>query len=169
MKLLDPEAHPWIGEIHKLEESNIFLPLYSEESSDCNHSADSNFQLSFLYGFSRIWTSLESVNLQPRITKQCLTLWSFPGKLYVENTVAISEKLQYKWLINGDKGCPEGPIQDAWDGSRLHTRDVTGQAVQCHHLGISCPIEIPAKLRSQSFARAGAALMKHYKMLMHEW
>lgn len=66
-------------------------------------------------------------------------------------------------------GCPEGPIQDAWDGSRLHTRDVTGQAVQCHHLGTFCVIEIPGELGSQSFARAGAAHLKHHRMLMHEW
>lgn len=66
-------------------------------------------------------------------------------------------------------GCPGGSMQDAWDGSRLHTRDLTGQAVQCHYLGISCLMETPGKLRSQSFARAGAAPLKHYRILMHKW
>jgi len=65
-----------------------------EESTDWNHSAAGNFQLSFSCVFSGIWTSLENTDLKPRITTWGLPLWPL-GKLSVEATVATTGGLQW--------------------------------------------------------------------------
>lgn len=114
MKLPHPEAHPWVGDIHKLAVNNISPPVYMKESSVCNHSAASNFQLPFLYVFSGIWMSLESVNLQPRMIKWGPALSSSLGKLYVETTVFTSVMVK-GMICRTHRGCP-GRLQAAHKG-----------------------------------------------------